>query len=785
MFKNYFKVAWRNIRRNKFLSLINILGLGLSIPFALLFLTKVQSVYESDNFHPYPNRTYRIITDVKDNDGNVTKYALSPQSLSEELGNNYPSVQKATFTVREFDWELSKGLKTLSVNTLYVEPAFFDMFGFRFLSGTKPTEPNSIVITKEKAEAFFGTADDAVGKILTHPKYGEVIISGVLKPYKQNTVFRSDVMVSMATWKKSHLDSIPTALSGYTYVLMRPNTTGKQTDIALNDVAGKLNGRGDSKSIKESLFFHKQGIEDIAPAFKDLEGNLYVDSVANLAVNFSFAMGLLILAAFNYINLTLARSINRAKEVGLRKTVGAFRYQLIIQFICEAVLMALISLAAGYLILLLLKQFGYVNWFVWEVDNQLMLWTTFILFTIFTGALAGFIPAKILSRFKPVNVLKGNIAPAAIGKTGFRNSLVVIQFVASTCFIFILITVLGQFRYMATDNKNFNRENIYNISVSEKLRLLQQDILKNKNVETTGFVSIPFGGNSAKAVVKKDKQGSSISVNYYAADAGFISNMKLPIIAGSSFSSSAADSASDFVLVNQQLLSALGMTNAHEAIGSTFLLNNEKEVTINGVLPNFCYNNYQFSAQPLIIQYNPSQFHVLTIKTRSKMDDAVFKSEMNAVWKKYFPHDELSFSNYQKDMYERYFPSGGVKFIGLFCAAMLVIALMGLMGLVTYHTESRVKEVGIRKVMGASITQILKELSKGFVKLTLIAALIALPLGYAVCYMFMKLFAYSNGVDFLLLCLLFGGIFSFALAIIVYKSMSVAITSPVKSLRTE
>lgn len=784
MIRNYFITAWRNIRKNKFSSLINIIGLGLAIPFALLCLMQVQNAYEADNFHPYPHRTYRIITDVKDAGGSITKYALSPRSVAEELNNNYPAVQNATFTVRDFGWELSNRLKTLPVNTLYVEPSFFSMFGFKLLSGSIPTEPNCIAITKEKAEAFFGT-DDAVGKVLSHPDYGDFIISAVIAPFKRNTVFKTDIMVSMATWKKFNRDSVPTSLGGYTYVLMRPNTTGTQLNAALNDVANKLNTQAASKSIKESFAFYKQGIEDIAPAFERLQGNSYVDSVSDLTVNFAFALGLLILAAFNYINLTLARSINRAKEVGLRKTVGALRYQVIIQFICEAVLMTLLSLIVGYILLQLMKRFSYVNWFAWEVDNQFILWASFLLFTIFIGVVSGFVPARILSHFKPVNVLKGTIAPAAIGKTGLRNTLVVIQFVASTCFIFILVTMLNQFRYMATDNTNFNRENIYNVAATGNLRQLQHDILENKNVEQVGFISIPFGGNSAQATIKKNKLSTNTLANYYAADAGFISNMRLPIQAGKNLYSSTGDSASGFVLVNEQLLSVLGIGKANEAVGKTFLLNDQREVTIRGVLSNFCYDNFQFAAQPLIVQYNPSQFHVLNIKTKGKVDDAVFKSELKTVWKKYFPHEEMSFSNYQKDMFERYFPGGDMKFIGMFGGVVLVIALMGLLGIVTYHTEKRIKEVGIRKAMGASVKQIVKELSKSFIKLTLIAAFIALPLGYFICSVFMKLFAYSNGVNLLLLCSLFVAIFLMAIAIIMYKSVNAAMANPVKSLRSE
>lgn len=770
--------------KSKFFSLINILGLGLAIPFSLLSLIQVQSAYEADNFHPYPQRTFRINTDIKDNGGSITKFALSPQSVAEQLEKKYPAVQKATFTIREYGWELNDRLKTLQVNTLFVEPQFFDMFGFRFLCGSKPVEPNSIAITKEKAMAFFGTTD-VVGKVLTHLTYGDLIISGVLKPFKRNTVFRTDVMVSMDTWKKFNKDTIPTSLFGFTYALMRANTTPGQLDVALAGVATGINQEAEAKNIKESVAFHKLGIEDLSPDFEGLEGNFYVDSISDLSLNFALSLALLILAAFNYINLTLARSINRAKEVGLRKTIGASRNQIVFQFIFEAVLMTLFSLVSGYIFLKVIYHFSYVNWFAWKVDNQVILWVTFVLFTIFVGVLSGFVPARILSRFTPVKVLKGSIAPSAIGKTGLRNTLVILQFVVSACFIFVMFTMLNQFRYMATDNSNFNRKNIYNIAASGKLRLLQHDILENKNVKRVGFVSTPFGGNAAQASIKTDKHSTNASANYYAADADFVTNMHLPIIAGRNLLPSVSDSASNFVLVNEQLLSALGLGHGKESVGKTLLMNDKHEVIINGVLSNFCYNNYQFAAQPVILQYNPSQFHVLNIETKGKVDDNIFKSEMNSIWKKYFPHDALSFSNYSKDLYESYFPGGGIKFMGLFCIVMLLIALMGLLGIVTYQIETRIKEIGIRKTLGASVRQIAKELSKGFIKLALIAAIISLPLGYAICYYFMDLFAYSNGVNLPLLCILFCGIFLPAFLIILYLSARAAMANPVKSLRSE
>jgi putative ABC transport system permease protein len=784
MLKNYFKIAWRNLWKHKLFSFINIFGLGLAIPFALLSLMQVQSAYENDNFHPYPNSTYRITTDVTDNTGSKIKYALSPQSVTEQLQQNYPAIEKATFVVRDFNWELSNRIKALKVNSIYVEPSFFDMFGFYFSLGAKPIEPNSLALTEEKATAFFGTTD-VVGKILTHPDYGDFTVTGVLKPYKRNTHLRSDVMVSMATYKKFSKDSIPTSLSGFTYALLKPNSTKQNLDAALTAEAAKLNKLVASSTAKEQLSFRKQLVTSIAPDFEYLRGNSYVESILDLSFNFGFALAILLLAGFNYVNLTLARSLSRAKEVGVRKVAGALRYQLMGQFICEAILVALLSLGVGYIVLKLLEQFSYVNWFTWEVDNQIVIWLLFIVFSIFIGLVAGIVPARILSRFQPAQVLKGTVAPSTFGRMGLRNSLVVIQFVATSCFIFAIATMYSQFTYMATDNENFNRKHIYNVSVNGNYRLLQQKLAANRNVERIGLVSTPFGGTTAQAFIKKNKQEENAEASYYAANADFISNMDLHFVAGKNLPISTGDSVSNFVVVNEQLLTTLGLGTAKEAIGKTFLLNDNREVMVHGVVQNFCYYIYQFAANPLVLQYNPAQFHVLSIKTKDKVDDAVFTSEIAAVWKKYYPHEQPAVSNYQKDLYDRYFPGRDMKFMGVFCLVVLVIAMMGLLGIVTYHTEKRIKEIGIRKVMGASVSDIVKVLSKSFIKLIVIAASIALPVGYAICYFFISVFAYNNGVNMLFLCLLFISIFSVALVTIAYKSISAAVANPVKSLRTE
>jgi len=338
---------------------------------------------------------------------------------------------------------------------------------------------------------------------------------------------------------------------------------------------------------------------------------------------------------------------------------------------------------------------------------------------------------------------------------------------------------------MATDNENFNRKNIYNISVAGNYKPLKNDIAVNKNVERIGLVSAPFGGTSATCVIKKENTGENSIANYYAANADFITNMNLNFVAGKNLPESISDSASGFVVVNEQTLYMMGLGTPQEAVGKSIFLNNEKMVIIQGVVKNFCYSIYQFATQPLVMQYNPSQFHVLSIKTRNDLPSKEFKAAMQLVWKKYYPYDEFSFSDYEKELYTRYYPGADMQFMGMISFVVFIISIMGLIGMVTYNTEKRLKEIGIRKVMGASVWAIIKELSLGFLKLIIIAGAICIPLGYMVSSFVVNFFAFNDGVNFKLLVILFCIIFFIALSTVIIKTATAAIANPVKSLRTE
>ncbi len=787
MFKNYLKLAWRNICKHPLFSFINIVGLGLAIPFALLSLMQVINVFEYDNFHPEGERIYRIITNVKDVKGDIENYASSPYLLNEKLVNNYSCLEKSTKVVRLYGWELNNNIKTLNVNGFYADPSFFDMFGFSLEKGTLPLQPNTLVLTHEMAERFFGTANP-IGKTLMHTDIGMLTVSGVLKHFKNATQFKSDVMVSMATLvnlnKAKGVTKSWSDMDAFTFVLLQHNATAQSLDIAINDLSKKSSLQ--LAATKQTYQFRRQSLKDISPDFEGLQKNAYVVSIGDLLVNLGLSLGIILLAAFNYTNLTLARSIGRAKEVGIRKAVGAKRFQLAFQFVTEAMLIAIFALLVGVFVLFLMKQNIHVGWITWEVESKTIVWMVFIGFALLTGFLSGLLPALMLSRFQPVQVLKGTIAPASLGKINFRKSLVVIQFVVTASFIFINAHMYNQFKYMATDNENYNRKNIFNITLAgADYKLLLQEITLNKDVVSAGLASSPFGGTPPQAAIKQNKMDDYTTAYYYAADSTFISNMNLTFVAGKNLPVALNDSAGNFILVNEKAIHMLRLGSAAEAVGKIILLNENHAVTIAGVVKDFCFTNYQFQLQPVVFQYNPSQFHVLSVKTNSNIDAADFTAQIKTIWKKFYPYEDMGYSWYEKEMYDRYFSGDEMKFSAMVSLVIFVIAILGLLGMVTYTTQKRIKEIGIRKVMGASALKITQTLSWSFIKLMSIAGLIALPIGYLAGLFFTNFFAFNNGINMYLIGFLFCCIFLVALITIATISIKSALVNPVKSLRSE
>ena len=788
MIKNYIKIAWRNLWKHKLFSFINIIGLGIAIPFALIAIIQLQSSFEFDNFHQNRDKIVRVITDLTHANGSKEAYASSPYFLSEEVIKASPFVDKGVRVNRFYGWVLDNGIKTTDVNAILVDPEFFDMFNFPLSKGSIPKDPHTLVLSEEMAEWFFGDADP-VGKSLHHPNYGEFKITGVLKHYKPKTQFRSDIMVSMASMpfvKPEFLDKKNwSTLETHTFVQLVPSVTKEQFTKNLTLITDKMDGQKAMAANGDRLSFRAQSFDKISPAVEKLKFNPYIEDMQDIYFNFSIPLMILLLATFNYINLSLARSAARSREVGVRKVMGAMKKQLIAQFLIEAILVSGLALCIGMVLVYGIKSTVHVRWINWEVDNLAAVLAFFGVFTIILGVLAGAVPSMLMSGLQPVKVLKGEYKPGSFGKIGMRRVLNILQFVVSLAFVFQIGHLYNQFNYMANENENFNRKNVYDLSLQEGKDIrLDAGLKAISSLENIGYTSQVFGNMPATIGIKKSASDDYILSHYYACDADFIDIMDLKFLAGKNLPASVSEQASPFVVVNEKAVEKLQLKDAASAIGQQMVLG-EELVTIAGVVKNFCHYNYQFDIEPIAFQYNPSSFRVAALLSAPNANPGVFEAEIEKVWSGIYPYEEPAGTWLAADLYERYYPAEDLKLMGIASSVIIIIAIMGLLGIIIYSSEKRVKEIGVRKVLGATVGEIMRLVSKEYIKLLGIAVVFALPIGIFAGIVMTNLFTFNNGINYGLMLACVACIGGIALAVIAYFAYKSSTSDPVIALKSE
>lgn len=784
MLLNYLKIAWRNLLKYKLFSLINILGLSLAIPSALMSLIQIVNYYEYDNFHKDSEQIVRIITDETQKDGQITNWASSPFLLGQQIKENLAGIDQSTTIVRDYGWLLSNGFKTKNANAIYTDASFFRIFNFPLEKGTYPIEPNTMVLTHETAQWFFKDTNP-IGNVLEHPKYGGFKIVGVLKPFNEmKTQFRTDVFISTDDYKDSKANDW-TALNGHTFVKITKGKTADDLDKQLSKTSTEINKLLGATADK-SLQFKAQNLAEISPAKEILENDPYIQDIRSIYINFAFQLIMIALAALNYINLTLARSMNRSREVGVRKVMGATKPQLVFQFLTESVLVSYLALGFGLLFLWLIKENMHVSWLTWDIDHFGYLVLLFVVFNLILGLVAGASPSLILSAYQPVKVLKGSISPAGFGKIGFRKSLIVVQFTIALVYILFMVQLFHQVNYMANDNENYQRENILNVNLAgNKNKLFAADISAVKEVQKIGYTSLNFGNKPTYSSIKNTKNDVPRPAFYYATDHNFIENMGLKIEAGKNLIESNSEQPSPMVVVNQKAVENLRIGSVQEAIGKLIILNDTLSATIIGVVENFCHYDYESKIEPMVFQYRPALFKVMCLKTSAVDDRKALEATIEKLWKKQNPYQEMNASWLDTDLYEVYYPFEDMKFMSMEGLAIFVIAILGLIGILTYSLEKRTKEIGIRKVLGANVSEVIRLMSRDFIKLLAIATLIAIPAGIAVAVFTNSFMVFNNGIGYLAMGILLLIVIGVALGAVGFFSWKIAQTNPAKTLKTE
>lgn len=789
MFRSYLKTALRNLWKHKLFTFINIFGLASGMTVCLLAITHIKGAFDYDSFHPNKDRIYRILTDVVAKNGNQMPCATSPMPLAEALKRDYSFVDQSARVVRLYG-QISSNHKRLDALSYGVDPSFFTMFGFQMAKGSPATEPNTTVLTQLMAEKFFGTANP-IGQTLTIDGIGPMTVSGIVADIPAKSHLRFDMLVSLQTpvnaqQQQAFLDW-RNYRTGYVYVLLKTGFVA----TALNNVLPAISSRV-TKDLQfqseKGYSLRAQALTDISPAFEELYYSTYEPQVGGLMAEFGVGLLTLLLAGFNYVNLTLARSLSRAREVGVRKVSGAVRWQLMGQFMAESMVLALLALCLAFVFLELVKPMAFVQqWLIGGVQWSAGLYFIFIGFSLLTGLVAGFVPARVLSAFEPAQVLRSHSGLKVIRGISLRKSLIVAQFAISLIAMISLLTMIRQQQYMVTADYGFRTKGVLNIPLNNvPYQRLTNELNQLAGVEQVSAISVMLGnfGDEGLMIRRQRHSGDSVATSLMSVDAGFVPAMNLTLKAGTNLPKSNADSSGHFVLINEEAVHTFKLGEARAAVGKTLWLNDSTEVQIAGVVADFRYTTFVWAIKPLVLQAQPARYQYLNVAVAEGAEASVL-ADAQKIWKRLNPYEPFAGRWYDDYLDERHSHKQDIDFMGLLVGLALSIACLGLLGMVTYNTQQRTKEVGIRKVMGADVGQLVWLLSWDFVKLLLIAGAVALPLGSLAGYAFLMSFAYHVGIGIETLGSCLGTLLllgSLTIGIRTYRS---ALINPADSLRTE
>ena len=788
MLRNYLITAIRNILRHRGHALINVFGLALSMSICLLIILVIMDQTSYDNFHENKQEIYRVTTEDPNFEFSLNRFATSPAVLGKELESQFPQVTHAATIHRSAAGELERDGKVLDVTGLTADASFFEVFSFP-LQGDRSSalkQPNTIVLREGTASKFFGP-ENPVGKTLHSETYGELTISGIIPDTKQKTHIRFDYLLSSAT-----LDTISNswleAYDSYNYLLL-----GDRADLCgLKKGLSTLSQEHYSDKPDHDYSFHLQALGDIAPG--PLMGNeigfylpdfiIYALAILAFIVIFS--------AAVNYTNLSIARSLTRVKEVGLRKVVGASRRQVIAQFLVESVLMSLVALIFAYGILQYLKPAFH--------DLQLMslleidprenagVYLAFLLFAVGVGVVAGLSPSWIMSRFRPAHILKGFIGRGKIlSGQGMRKSLIVTQFVVSIVLIISIILVYRQSKFFLNSDHGFRQSEVLNIRLQENSReKVSQWLSSYPSVEEFTYSAvIPGLGNRHSSSAWKEDEEKSFDLNHIKVDEHYIDVMDLELIAGHSFPKDASTKNEKFLIINEQAVDQFGFTSAASALGQYVRVEDSLNLEIIGVIEDFHFVSKFERIKPFALRLKPDETRYVQAVIAGTGMKATY-NRLQEDWKQIDERHDFEAKWMDQEIEYYYMMLGELMYIvGYVTLLALAVACLGLLGMAAYSVQVRQKEIGIRKAMGANMSSIVGTLSRSFVKILILSTLIALPLAYYGNNIWLSSFAYR--VDFGWATLAGGTmtVLLLSFAIVFYQAYQASRNNPAHALRYE
>lgn len=815
LFQNYAKVGFRNILKYKVFSFINVFGLAVAMSVCMLIILMLADQNRYDQFHDKKDRVYRILSNYNNS---RQPYATSPFPLASSLKENYPIMEETTHLTPGVGGDATYQQKLAEMRGYFAEPSFFRVFSFILEKGDANTalaSPNSMVISSELAYDLFND-EDPIGKTIDFAdrklpfpldydgigsspvSWGSFTITGVIDQSKYKSHLKFDVLVSASSMPALYIDHKIQDQSHdweqffrtYTYVLLKEGKSEDELNASLKDFADRTYAEIKSEQTK-NFKLSAQPLSDIQLGLMGNDTNNRLPRIGYYFLGFLAAI-IMLSASLNYTNLSIARALTRAKEIGVRKVTGANKKSLVFQFLSESIIVSLLALALAFIFLLFIAPAFkglWVNQYLnFELPQSISVYFIFIAFAVLIGVMAGAYPALHLSGYQPVKVLK-NMSSINPARMGIRKFLSVSQFVMSLFFIVTAILVFNQFKHFMRFDYGFSSKNIINVE------LQGADYLKISNElgSVSGVMAVSAsdiipatGTNNGIDLRETGTEEEFTHGDILLTDQNFVTNLNIKIIAGSPLP--AGGESDRFILLNETAVKKLGYQDPNEVIGQTFDTRwGNETLEVTGVVKDFHYRLLLNSdgIQPLVLRNKPDHFNFLNIRIASAEPMATI-ARLEAKWKQIDPIHPFQYKFYEDELsstHQAIFDL--VAILGFIAFLAIVIACLGLLGMATYTAERKTKEVGIRKVLGAGGVSIAYMLSKEFINVLIISVIIGSPLSYVINNLWLQ--KLTNRVEFGFGTVFLGTFVLLMLGLVTIGSLAIRASksNPVDALKTE
>lgn len=800
MITHHLTYAIRHLSKKKLYTILNAFGLSIGLACFATISLWVRSELSYDRFHTKSDRIYRIVNKFVD-ETTVINQAVTSPPLGPALLKDIPEVEDIV-RIDPGDAVMAVGDKSFLEVGLIADQSFFEVFDFKLIEGDRNTalkEPYSVILSQSIADKYFGTADP-VGQLVKMFSFddgngAQYKVTGIIEDCPENSQFNYDYVMSFSTWETARPEILQHEMwfkNGrvYTYILLHPKSDPAQVQAKLPGLVEKYIG----KEMRENKFSYEYSLQELTDIH--LHSNLSYEMGPNGNVSYviifaTIGIMVLLLACINYINLSTAYATERLKEVGIHKVMGAMKSQLISRYLTESWVLAILSLfiACGW-IELSRPLFESISGMKFAGLYTIQSMTILFGIASFVGLTAGFYPSLVLSRFKPLNILKGQAGE--LSGTWLRKVLVVVQFSATIILVIGIIVVQMQMNFIHEKDLGFDKNKLVVFGVHGSPEVFKgykgfvDELTTSPNIGgvTRSNTTIGGGLGNFNAVVE-DVSGKKVSttVYQYRVDHDYVNVYNMKLIAGRNFRLDNAGDSTRAFIVNESLAKSYGYSHAQDLVGKPFEYEG-KSGEIIGVVKDFNFSSLQHKVEPACIYLLNGGFSRISIRINGELNKGF--DEIMTQWKKYFPSTVVQYSFYEDSLASSYRAESRFSDIFLvFSIVSLIIACLGLFALVSYAVERRSKEIGIRKVLGASVTNILSMVSAEFLSLVALSCVVAIPLGYYFMNEWLTGFAYHISINVFMFIGAGVLVLTIAWVTVTFRSFSAASANPVDSLRSE